>query len=86
MQISRKTSYQIIFVLCLLVVAARFVQAPDFSSSLLGFGFLFLPWLCFAVAIYVAIKVRKILKLQKNIEAMLHSLVEGKRITSYPSE
>jgi hypothetical protein len=86
MNFSRRRLYQIAFLICALFVVARFVQAPDFSSSLLGFGFLFLPWLCFAVAIYMAIKVQKVLKLQKNIEAMLHSLVEAKGITSHPSE
>jgi hypothetical protein len=76
MATSSKRFYKIIFLLLALFVVARFTQAPDFSASMLGVGFILLPWLCFTIAVYVAIMVRTSLKKQKIIEAKLDLLVE----------
>ena len=73
MTLSKKRLYQGIFLICLLFVIARFIQAPAFSDSLLSF---LLPCLCLIFSLYAAITSHRVLKGQKIIEAKLDSLLQ----------
>jgi hypothetical protein len=76
MSTSSNRLYKIIFLLLAIFVVARFTQAPDFSSSVLGVGSMVLTWLCFGLIMYMIIILRSILKTQKMIEEKLDLLVE----------
>ncbi len=81
MTLSRKRFYQIIFLICLLFVVARFVQAPAFSDSLLSF---LLPCLCFIFSLYAGVTSHRVLKGQKIIEEKLDSLLQRSVINPSP--
>jgi uncharacterized membrane protein len=76
MTTSHTKLYKIIFLLLALFVFARYTQAPDFSTSVLGVGSMALTWVCFGLIIYVIIMLRSVIKTQKIIEEKVDLLVE----------